>query len=95
MTVSRFFGVALISLSVLWLLLCGACTLFFVLTGTDPHLGSDVRGIGQGQAFIAIVVGVVGGAIPGVVILLLGLFIRSRDRPAVATPPPAKTGHDA
>ena len=45
MNPGRFLGLLLMWVSGLWLLLSGACTLYFLAMGLDPRNGPDSQGL--------------------------------------------------
>ncbi|MDB5469656.1 MAG: hypothetical protein JWR84_1216 [Caulobacter sp.] len=68
--VRQFWGRALATVGILWMVLCGGCTLVFSV---------QMLGSGGGQGFLGwlllcVVVGAI-CAVPGLVFLLLGRFV--------------------
>ena len=67
----------------LWMLLSGACTLYFLMIGLSTS-GSE-RALGQGIGAIGVVVGLV-CTLPGLAVFVVGLLLRRSDRSAPPTP---------
>lgn len=84
MTPGRFFGGLLMWVSGLWLLLSGACTLYFLAMGLDPRNGPDTQGLAGFVTIAALICGAI-GILPGLIVFFIGRAI-SRSRRADAPP---------
>ena len=79
MNPGRFLGLLLMWVSGLWLLLSGACTLYFLAMGLDPRNGPDSQGLAGFVTIAALICGAA-GILPGLAVFFIGRAIGRRPR---------------
>ena len=77
---ATFFAWLLMIVGGLWTVLCGACTLFFLVASASSP-GGEAAGLGV----LSLVLGIV-GVVPGAIVLLLGLLLLRSTRRAQQPP---------